>query len=113
MDLEKQEEKELEPYVRALQKDAQTVVDIEMKYGEKWARAADTAARQSWKDTKAAFGCSPEEALSPLCDYPALFFTEIPRSLEVCKCTKFPVQISNSKMECSMSASGQYMCSEF
>ena len=109
-DLQRQEQRELEPYIRSLQKDAQTIVDIDMRYGERWAKAAEASAKKSWTETKAAMGCSTAERLSPYCDNPGLFFERLDRALKECKCTNFPVQISNSKMECSVSASGKYMC---
>ena len=44
-ELERQEEKELEPYMRALQKDVETIYRIDMGYGEKWMQAADQKAK--------------------------------------------------------------------
>ena len=43
-DLNRQEQKELEPYLRSLEKDVRTMVDIDMRYAQKWGDAADKAA---------------------------------------------------------------------
>ena len=106
-ELERQEEKELEPYMRALQKDVETIYRIDMGYGEKWMQAADQKAKQTWEQTKGIMGCSQKNWK---CNDPIVFFQTMPRSIEACGCKDFPVQISNSRMECAQTASGSYVC---
>ena len=111
MELEKQEEKELMPHLKQLQKDLETVYAIDMQYGQKWADAAIASGVDSWKTTYGLMGCKPGAGPSGLCDNPGWFFDHIDSAPYTCNCTSFPVTISNAKtMECSSNANGQVAC---
>ena len=56
--LGEQEQKELMPYFDALQKDAMTIYNIDMQYGQKWAQAAEMQGKKAWGETYKAMGCT-------------------------------------------------------
>lgn len=107
--LERQEEKELMPHLESLQKDINTVVQIDMNYGQKWADAAAGAGIKSWQDTYSAMGC---QKTSGPCTDPAWFLGQLDKGVwNKCSCTSFPVSVTNAKnMQCSVSNKGDYVC---
>ena len=91
--------------------------DIDLKYGQQWLGAASKAGEGSWRDSLTAMGCAVtgyKDGVkgSWMCEDPVGFFERFPRSLDVCKCTNFPVSISNSQgdMKCAMTTGGEYAC---
>ena len=108
MRLEEQTQGELAPYVDQLQRDLQTVYEIDLQYNRKWAEAAAGAYFESWDATYDAMGCTSEKRH---CQDMLWFLDHIDHAVDKCKCTNFPIQISNSnEMKCAIMDNGDVAC---
>ena len=81
---------------------------IDMQYSEQACQTAMQSIQGAWGETLGAMGCAVADA-PPYCADPEWAVSHLDRFPAVCKCSNFPVTVTNS-MECAVLGTGDVSC---